>query len=840
METTPLWERVKENAAPLERGRNVRVLERSFAADTENDRLEKERMVQHYERLVKPSEATDFSIQQDDDPLIHWLSYIKFHQEAFPSDTHAQFLLFERCMRALGKLRKYANDTRFVRVCCMYAEQTDRPSEVFQHLYSQKIGSETAMLWMAWGFVAEKQQNYSFAEQIFEKGIRKKAQPLEKLVQRHRQFQRRMTRHWLNSTQDSQDDDEDTRPRGVLGALSEDSVRRNDRSRIGGRPATATLSTFTDRRAQHRAQQQQQSNVINKNNGSFSIFHDSGGAENAGGNLLDDSLVSFHDRQLEREHERKKENRLETERWNDRGGLSSSYAQIPPTRAPSPTPFAVYVDEECAAEHKREEEEHRRQAEYHRQQRDERTFREREDTTVAERLAKDPLRYVRHPSRLKSDQAAAVGERHQENERHSRKGGRKKSSNIAFNSRLLKDSTGFEQCFQEARYKARFYQLAPDSTNINLFCARKPLSRDDSCMSLDESTDYTNDVSMEDAEVATHSRPPTKQNSSRKSRRRSLKPFCIRPVPRPDTSFEVPTPRNASTASSTIDEANAVGLPARRDEQTINTQLALKELSMMFSSPALGLNDSTARRTDPDGGLGPILNESGISEQAVFDDVDTAANSEMANACNDGDGDTADFESIADLVGDAESNISFARTNEVTSDIENKGEHNPAPRSNSTPGFEDMALRTLQEDQVSGGTGCSSSRRSFLGTIAQSDPLRELQESDLETDPGFPVYVETGQQTGQAEIDPGQNAGLARDASKAAFQNCRDSSMSNTEQESRRLSTISDGGRPSNESEGDTATFSLFGDAMQALQSSEDGLTLDLKDTEEPFGSKST
>lgn len=47
-----------------------------------------------------------------------------------------------------------------------------------------------------------------------------------------------------------------------------------------------------------------------------------------------------------------------------------------------------------------------------------------------------------------------------------------------------------------------------------------------------------------------------------------------------------------SSASSTIDQTFAVGAPSSKEEPTINTQFALRELSMMFSSPAFGLNES--------------------------------------------------------------------------------------------------------------------------------------------------------------------------------------------------------------------------------------------------------
>jgi hypothetical protein len=43
-----------------------------------------------------------------------------------------------------------------------------------------------------------------------------------------------------------------------------------------------------------------------------------------------------------------------------------------------------------------------------------------------------------------------------------------------------------------------------------------------------------------------------------------------------------------SNASSTFNEIDDVGIPERRYDETINTKLAMRELSMMFSSPAAG------------------------------------------------------------------------------------------------------------------------------------------------------------------------------------------------------------------------------------------------------------
>jgi hypothetical protein len=67
-----------------------------------------------------------------DDPLVPWLSYIKFVQETYPADTQQSFLLMERCTRAFIGKKRYMNDVRFIRVCILYADRTSSPTEVYK------------------------------------------------------------------------------------------------------------------------------------------------------------------------------------------------------------------------------------------------------------------------------------------------------------------------------------------------------------------------------------------------------------------------------------------------------------------------------------------------------------------------------------------------------------------------------------------------------------------------------------------------------------------------------------------------------------------------------------
>lgn len=51
------------------------------------------------------------------------------------------------------------------------------PGEIFSYMQSNKIGDKVALFWMGWAYVAEKHENYNLADQIFQKGIKKNAEP---------------------------------------------------------------------------------------------------------------------------------------------------------------------------------------------------------------------------------------------------------------------------------------------------------------------------------------------------------------------------------------------------------------------------------------------------------------------------------------------------------------------------------------------------------------------------------------------------------------------------------------------------------------------------------------
>ena len=154
-----------------------------------------------------------------------------------------------------------------------------------------------------------------------------------------------------------------------------------------------------------------------------------------------------------------------------------------------------------------------------------------------------------------------------------------RKSRAGFTKRLLKNEKGEEQCFEEARARASTYTTMVDSSN-NFNLLQNTIKIDQSSqMDLDDGGVII-DISM------TESMSNTEGN---------------RLFDHVDGSFGVGLNQTAiSHASSTVNEIDivGVGLHGKQEEETINTKFAMKELSMMFSSPAFGVA-SDRRRLDP-------------------------------------------------------------------------------------------------------------------------------------------------------------------------------------------------------------------------------------------------
>jgi hypothetical protein len=186
-------------------------------------------------------------------------------------------------------------------------------------------------------------------------------------------------------------------------------------------------------------------------------------------------------------------------------------------------------------------------------------------------------------------------------------------SRAGFNKRLIKNKRGEEQCFEEARANTGSYTLLVGlSNNFNLLqnvCKADQSSQ----MDLDGDEEASMDVSMSESfsrsmqNSARSSKPFRKERIESKSEGKIL----FQPG---DVSFGAGLNQTAtSIASSTMNDIDNVGLPGRQEEETINTKFAMRELSMMFSSPNFEV-DSARRKRDQ-------TRTSRIDESVPHDDI---------------------------------------------------------------------------------------------------------------------------------------------------------------------------------------------------------------------------
>lgn len=444
------------------------------------------------------------------------------------------------------------------------------------------------------------------------------------------------------------------------------------------------------------------------------------------------------------------------------------------------------------------------------------------------------MRYVRNPSKLAAEQGRSP--QHQQAAAKQAPNHKSSSLNCGFDKRLVgKDpKNGQECCFEEGRARARFFYLVSNngSTTFNLLAAAaKYTSDNDSAM----------DVSMGDSVSGIYQ--DDSEDCKPAARRRSLKKT---PVPKAlfagDSSVEsgYNNVTNVSTASSTVNESHAVGAPTTKEEETINTKLAMKELSMMFSSPAMGLNDL---------------------EPAVEEDEDEE------------DGDTATFSLVAGLVDENAANNSILAASQEDEGDENDGPHNPDARDTAMPDFDENALRMLEGHQDDAVVYAVESARAPPPPASGFSIFCDEDETTDTAVPaaGFQIYEDNRDSVGDTAtfsvLDEALKPAPATAATSAAgfqiIEDVDDDEKRDSAGDTATFSVLGNALKPApaapaasaplhthedvhdeekRDSGGDTATFSVFGDAMKALDESAErkdaGFSIYMDDDNSIQGSK--
>ncbi|XP_058073340.1 mitotic spindle checkpoint protein BUBR1 [Magnolia sinica] len=182
-ETGNEWELYKENVRPLKRGRNVSLLNQALKSQTDN--LIKKSLHENRRRLI---EAIDE--YKGDDPLQPWLECIKWVQESFPSggECSGLVLIYEQCVRTFWHSDRYKDDLRYLKVWLEYADNCADAEVIYGFLDANQIGQTHSIYYISYALHMESKNKLKRADEIFNLGIARKAQPMEKLEAAYKKF----------------------------------------------------------------------------------------------------------------------------------------------------------------------------------------------------------------------------------------------------------------------------------------------------------------------------------------------------------------------------------------------------------------------------------------------------------------------------------------------------------------------------------------------------------------------------------------------------------------------------------------------------------------------------
>ena len=228
MEAAPTWEVVKENVAPLKRGRDTLKIAKVFG-ESQKSKVEEEEV----EERVKKRSEFEAELVAEDDALEVWVRYVRWLDEAYPLDRLEGFLGRERCARKLRDREACRQDSRYVRMWLEYIDGLESPLEAFNFMEQQGIGLRSCDFWTSRANAAERFQRPNLALKILDKGIAAKVEPQDVLPKKRDHLLARIAR--LREGRELLDDgsDDGPPPRRPLANV------RNARRALGERPTAA-------------------------------------------------------------------------------------------------------------------------------------------------------------------------------------------------------------------------------------------------------------------------------------------------------------------------------------------------------------------------------------------------------------------------------------------------------------------------------------------------------------------------------------------------------------------------------------------------------------------------
>ncbi|CAI9553469.1 unnamed protein product [Staurois parvus] len=192
------WELSKENVQPLRQGRAMSTLQEVLSQQESSNH--------HSIQQQKQTFELELRFYNGDDPLDVWDRYIKWAEQAFPQGGKESNLspLLERAVKIFHQEKRYYDDLRYLNICLKFGNCCTEPADLYSYLHSQGIGILHAQLYIVWAEEYEARGNFKKADSVFQDGIQRRAEPLDKLEASHRQFQARVSRQVLQNIADGE------------------------------------------------------------------------------------------------------------------------------------------------------------------------------------------------------------------------------------------------------------------------------------------------------------------------------------------------------------------------------------------------------------------------------------------------------------------------------------------------------------------------------------------------------------------------------------------------------------------------------------------------------------
>uniref|UniRef100_A0A8C4VKF4 BUB1 mitotic checkpoint serine/threonine kinase n=1 Tax=Gopherus evgoodei TaxID=1825980 RepID=A0A8C4VKF4_9SAUR len=113
-----------------------------------------------------------------------WDRYLRWAESALPlrGGRERFSASLERLVKVFIGQERYRQDPRFVKYCIQLAEFISAPSQFFDYIYSQGVGTKTSALYIAWAQQLETEGNIQCADAVLQKGIHNQAEPMENLL----------------------------------------------------------------------------------------------------------------------------------------------------------------------------------------------------------------------------------------------------------------------------------------------------------------------------------------------------------------------------------------------------------------------------------------------------------------------------------------------------------------------------------------------------------------------------------------------------------------------------------------------------------------------------------